>query len=200
MKAVRELTGGILIIIAAGLIAILQNAVRRDGIPLIPKAAGEVSRNPYTPGSASTNHPDPAGAAKKETGEPGRVSGTGSAAITAEELAAGVVTRDRLKELLAGGGIVLIDARVPGEYEAGHIEGAINIPYEKLPDYYANLTATVPLETTVVCYCQSVTCDDSENLARELKFMGYRNVVLYKGGWDEWSGGGHAGSTSASDN
>jgi rhodanese-related sulfurtransferase len=44
----------------------------------------------------------------------------------------------------------------------------------------------------VVCYCQSDTCEDSENLAREMKFMGYKNVLRYKGGWDEWSSAGGA--------
>jgi rhodanese-related sulfurtransferase len=187
MNVIRDLTGGFLIIVAAGVVAIAQNAARDDGIPLIPKAAEKVSGNPYTQPSSPTGN----------TGTPlderqaadGSIPGVASSATlpTPEEIASGVVTRDRLEELLAGGGIVLIDARLPGEFEAGHIEGAINIPYEKLPEYYERLTATVPLDATIVCYCQSPTCDDSPNLARELEFLGYKNLILYMGGWDEWS-------------
>ena len=94
---------------------------------------------------------------------------------------------EKLAGLLETGSVYLLDARFPDEYDAGHIDGAINVPYEKLPEYYDKLTRAVPLDGVVVCYCQSVTCEDSENLARELKFIGYKTVLRYKGGWDEWS-------------
>jgi rhodanese-related sulfurtransferase len=182
MIVFRDLSGGILIIIAAGVIAVAQNAVRSDGIPLIPKATTEVSGNPYTSTSPSAGRPASAT-------EPAPAGGADAAAtlLTSDEIASGVVTKERLKELLAVGAVRLIDARLPGEYENGHIEGAINIPYEKLPEYYDKFTSAVPLDAVVVCYCQSVTCEDSENLARELKFIGYKKVLRYTGGWDEWS-------------
>ena len=182
MNVLKDLFGGIVVIIAAGVIAIAQNAVRNDGIPLIPKAAPEVSGKPYTSDSPPTGRPTSAT-------EPAPTGGADAAAapLTVDELASGVVTMERLKELLAGGTVHLIDARLPAEYETGHIEGAINVPYEQLPEYYDKLTSAVPLDAMVVCYCQSVTCEDSENLARELKFMGYKNVLRYTGGWDEWS-------------
>jgi rhodanese-related sulfurtransferase len=182
MNVFRDLSGGILIIIAAGVIAIAQNAVRNDGIPLVPKAATEVSGKPYTEESPSTGRPVSAT-------EPAPAGGENATAppLTADELASGVVTKERLKELIAGGAVHLIDARLPAEYESGHIEGAINVPYEKLPEYYDKLTSVVSLDAVVVCYCQSVTCEDSENLARELQFIGYRKVLRYTGGWDEWS-------------
>lgn len=194
MNVFRDLSGGILIIIAGGVIAIAQNALRSDGIPLIPKAASDVSGKPYTaePSSAGqTSTERRADPARPGGGEPA------GAPVTADELASGTISKERLSGLLARGAVYLIDARLPGEYEAGHIDGAINIPYEKLPEYYDKLTGAVPLDAVVVCYCQSVTCEDSENLARELKFIGYRNVLRYEGGWDEWlqTGDPHTGST-----
>lgn len=192
MNVYRDLSGGILVIIAAAVIAIAQNAVRSDGIPLVPKPAAEVSGKPYTPAHSPTS--------ASETGSekgPGAGEAEGAASLTADELASGVVTRERLEELLAGGAVYVIDARLPGEFAAGHIEAAVNIPYEKLPEYYDKLTTSVPFDGVVVCYCQSDTCEDSENLAREMKFMGYKNVLRYKGGWDEWSsaGGAQGGAT-----
>ena len=187
MNVVRDLTGGFLVIVAAGVVAIAQNAARDDGIPLIPKAAETVSGNPYTPESPSADNPNATAGRESVGGRSEPRAGLSSTVLTAQELASGVVSKDRLSELLAAGSVVLVDARLPGEYGAGHIEGAINIPYEKLPEYYEKLTATVPLDAAIVCYCRSVTCDDSANFARELEFLGYKNVILYKGGWDEWS-------------
>jgi len=194
MKLVQDLMGGILVIFAAGVIAIAQNAVRDDGIPLIPKNPALVSEKSYT------STPD------QDRSVPAPAAGTGasasegslSALLTDEELASGEVSRERMRELLEGGGIVVIDARAAAEYETGHIAGAINVPYEGLAEHYDRLSQKVPLDATVVCYCRSVTCDDSENLAREMKFMGYRNVVTYKGGWDEWSQAGYPVESSNS--
>jgi rhodanese-related sulfurtransferase len=189
MKFFEDLMGGVLIILAAGVIAVAQNAVRDDKIPLIPKAPAEVSEKPYTSPSSSENSatgPRQSGGAVVPVGE-----GATPALLTEEELASGEVSRERVKELLEDGRIVLIDARATGEYEIGHITGAISVPYEALAEHYDGLIQTAPLDAMVVCYCRSVTCDDSENLARELKFMGYRNVVTYKGGWDEWSQAGY---------
>lgn len=194
MKFVEDLMGGFLIILAAGVIAIAQNAVRDDKIPLVPKAPASVSEKPYTSPSSSENSvpaPKQSGGAVDRIGK-----GATPVLLTEEELASGEVSRERVKGLLEGGRIVLIDARAAGEYETGHIAGAISVPYEALAEHYDGLMQRAPLDAMVVCYCRSVTCEDSENLARELKFMGYRNVVTYKGGWDEWSQAGYPTESS----
>jgi rhodanese-related sulfurtransferase len=122
--------------------------------------------------------------------------------MTDEELTSGLVTRERLRTLLKSGGIILIDARSKSEFLAGHIAGAVNIPYDEFVDYFETLQARVPRDAVVVCYCESVTCDESENLSTELKLMGYETVLVYKGGWQEWeqeeqntseTGGGYGG-------
>jgi rhodanese-related sulfurtransferase len=60
-----------------------------------------------------------------------------------------------------------------------------------LHEYYAELTATVPPDAKVVCYCWSPTCDFSDQLATELKIMGYTDVVVFTGGWEAWQDAGH---------
>lgn len=47
----------------------------------------------------------------------------------------------------------LIDVRTPGEYRAGHIPGAINIPLQEFPQRFAELSAYRDHE--VVLYCES---------------------------------------------
>jgi rhodanese-related sulfurtransferase len=203
MSFVKNLLGGILVAFVAAAIAVAQNAVRKDGIPLVPGVkTGVVGKQEV---------PAPGGDVHARSGVSDRGPATDAAAVappvgkntspilpSEEERASGLISGERIKELLQTGGIVLMDARPTGEYEAGHIPGAISVPYERFSDYYAALSKTVSYDATIVCYCQGITCDDSENLARELKFMGYANVLVYKGGWDEWSKAGDpdAGGTA----
>jgi rhodanese-related sulfurtransferase len=39
----------------------------------------------------------------------------------------------------------------------------------------------------IVVFCQSSGCGYSDEVAQFLKFNGYSNVVLYRGGYREWS-------------
>lgn len=193
MSIIKDILGGLLIVLVAGIIGVAQNAIRSDGMPLIPRnSASAVGKQ-----EVSTSSRGDRNAAGEEPTEGTSVDAGHAGGLTAEELAAGRVARDRLKALLESGSIVLIDARTPREYETGHIAGAINIPYENFVDHYARLGQMVPYGSVIVCYCQSETCDDSENLARELKFMGYDKVLLYKGGWDEWRLAGYPASPDA---
>jgi rhodanese-related sulfurtransferase len=184
MGLLREIVGGMLIIAVAGLIGIAQNTVRDDSITLVPKAARAVAKTSMTPQpSVETSVTDdgPTGAGEETT------SGWPSEA----ELLSGELNMGRLRTLMDSENIVLVDARSVVEYAAGRIAGAINIPYDDLIDHYEQLKAKLALDATIVCYCQSVTCDQSESLAKELRFMGYTNVLVYRGGWEEWESAGY---------
>ena len=111
------------------------------------------------------------------------------------ELAVGEVSKERLRVVLDTGTAILIDARGESEFAEGHLPGALNIPYENLFDHTATLDYEVPRDATVIVYCTSVTCDLGDKLARELRLMDYERVVLYRGGWDEWSEAGYPTET-----
>ena len=83
---------------------------------------------------------------------------------------------------------VLIDAREPEEYEFGHIEGAINLPFETLDEYKETVLPTIPKDTLIVTYCSGSECDASLMLARYLVGQaGYKNVEIFFGGWAQWN-------------
>jgi rhodanese-related sulfurtransferase len=84
-----------------------------------------------------------------------------------------------------------MDAREEEAYDDGHIPGAMNVPYDKLPKYYGTITSTIAKDQIIVCYCWGPNCDFSDNLASELAMMGYKNVVVFRGGWDEWQEAGY---------
>jgi rhodanese-related sulfurtransferase len=47
--------------------------------------------------------------------------------------------------------LVVLDVRTPGEYVAGHVPGAVNIPHDQV----AARLAEVPKDKDVVAYCRS---------------------------------------------
>lgn len=72
-------------------------------------------------------------------------------------------------------GVYLIDLRTKEEYEQGHIEGAVNIPYDFLEDYKKRL----PRNRLLVLYCEWGTT--SILAGRKLSQYGY-DVLSVNGG------------------
>ena len=71
------------------------------------------------------------------------------------------------------------------------------VPYDKFIDYYDKIMDYVPMDSAVIVYCTSVTCDLGDKLATELQLMGYEKVVVYRGGWEEWSEAEYPGVTGS---
>lgn len=94
-----------------------------------------------------TGHPPPpspsaaAGGAAPE--EPARFAPAEPARLAPAELA-------RLRHRQPG--TRLLDVRTPGEFDAGHIPGAYNVPLDVLPEHAADVRA---LDAPVVVVCQS---------------------------------------------
>ncbi len=86
---------------------------------------------------------------------------------------------EELKRLLQQGSITLLDVRNYSEYSAGHIPGALHVPYGRLPAFGSRL----PREADLVVYCQ--TGERSAYAAALLQREGFR-VYLYRGGFSEW--------------
>jgi len=93
----------------------------------------------------------------------------------------------KLRRMMASGNLILIDARLDVAYAQGHLPGALSFP---LHDFNANLK---PLERVlakklpVVVYCSGAACQDSHEFARKLVLMGVKDVMVYSGGFEEWS-------------
>ncbi len=68
---------------------------------------------------------------------------------------------------LVSEGATLVDVRTPGEFAAGHVEGATNIPVDELDARMAE----IPSERPVVVYCRSGR--RSAHAAASLEARGY---------------------------
>ena len=85
-------------------------------------------------------------------------------------------------------GVLFVDARDEGYYDAGHIKGAIKNIF--LFELIFNIEAKQNKDTPLVVYCGDPGCGDSEQLAYDLKDSGFTKLYVFKGGWLEWSKAG----------
>ncbi|MGB8602452.1 MAG: rhodanese-like domain-containing protein [Rhizomicrobium sp.] len=75
----------------------------------------------------------------------------------------------------------LIDVRQPDEFAAGHIDGAILMPLDRLPTEYTR----IPKGVKLVVYCRS-----GHRSAQAVSFLrsnGYDKAVSLDGGFTAWS-------------
>lgn len=88
-------------------------------------------------------------------------------------------------EQAVAAGAILVDARGADAFAAGHIAGAINIPYKSTD---AATWAKLPADksTKVITYCGGPACSASLKAAVKCQEMGYTDVAEYKGGFPEW--------------
>ncbi len=81
-----------------------------------------------------------------------------------------------VKELMAGTGGRVLDVRNASEYGAGHVPGAINASYTRLPDYADRLPAEGPL--FVHCLSGARAAVAASHLAREGRDVQYVNDLF----------------------
>jgi len=81
---------------------------------------------------------------------------------------------------------LFIDSRNAEAFKAGHIAGAINIPYEDESDTRLLVELSVPKEKTLVIYCDGSECQSSVGLSKFLHDQGFTDIRVFFGGWKEW--------------
>lgn len=88
------------------------------------------------------------------------------------------ITQVSQNELNSG---ILIDVRTPEEYEAGHLNGAININW--FSDDFFGQVGTLPKDKTLYLYCKKG--GRSIKAAEALDSLGYK-VMDLSGGYSAW--------------
>jgi len=91
--------------------------------------------------------------------------------------------------------VIFIDARSPEEFACGTIPGAVNIPFDELPEgdltpYFDSALAGAPRDTRLITFCSGEECDLSLHLARNLQAVGYTDLLIFFGGSREWEKNG----------
>ncbi|MEN9352978.1 MAG: hypothetical protein RL318_303 [Fibrobacterota bacterium] len=108
--------------------------------------------------------------------------GTNYAAFCAENIQEGMtdsVTWNQVEAWKARGAL-LLDARTPGEFELGHMDGAMNISNTEI----RNRLAEVPRDRPVLLYCGvGLRGYLSERILRQ---EGFTDIGNLSGGWKTW--------------
>ncbi len=88
---------------------------------------------------------------------------------------------------------IILDARDAREYAAGHLPGAIALPWNEFDRFYPRVEPLLEdPNQAVLVYCAHTQCDDGLTLAKELRRRGSQKVSLLQGGFESWRKAGGA--------
>jgi rhodanese-related sulfurtransferase len=93
------------------------------------------------------------------------------------------------RQLVSNGSAFILDARSATFYEQGHVPGALNLARDDFAHDYQTLSAKLKgyRDKPVVVYCSGGSCHDSKMVANALLSLGFSNVTVFTGGWEEWT-------------
>lgn len=83
------------------------------------------------------------------------------------------VDKDVDLKAMVDSGALVIDTRTPGEFAGGHIEGALNIPYNVIAGKIGSLTEDTSRPIIVYCHSGARSASAKQTLER----VGYSKVV-----------------------
>ena len=98
-----------------------------------------------------------------------------------------VIDRDEVRRLLAADDAVLIEVMPDEEFRRRHIAGAVNIPLERIG---ATCRARYRPDRQLILYCADQACAASDLAARKLALFGFRRVLEYGAGKQDWQDAG----------
>jgi rhodanese-related sulfurtransferase len=107
-----------------------------------------------------------------------------SPAISGESLARQIASDDAP---------VVLDVRSDSEYEAGHVPGAIHLPFQSVASRHEELS--IDKDRTVVVYCAHGP--RAAWAGRALRKAGYTDIVYLAGHMSAWEGAGRPLETNA---
>lgn len=105
----------------------------------------------------------------------------------------GIVNVDSAKvaQLLEAGTARVVDVRTAGEFEAGHLKGAENVPVDQVGAIMASWDKSEPL----IVYC--ATGARSALAVQEMRSMGFTTIYHFSQGLVAWQGALVKGASTA---
>lgn len=108
----------------------------------------------------------------------------------AREEGIAVVDLPAAREIATTQSRIVFDARKIADYDKGRIPGAFALPHSEVDQYFPPLIPLLIDDQPIMTYCSSKDCDEALELAKYLRKNGYTNVVVFLGGFAEWTAAG----------
>lgn len=94
------------------------------------------------------------------------------------------------REIFDSGEAQFIDARNRENFLAGHIPYAINMPVSSFSSGWPDEIHSLMKELKAVVYCDGISCDASQLVAKHLVRYGFDRVLIIEPGFPGWEQGG----------
>ena len=101
-----------------------------------------------------------------------------------------LLSAEQSYNLLKNKEAIFLDVRYEDEYQGGHIPGAILIPTNASLDKKVQIVETIAKEQLIVVYCENNQWRSARNFAGFLIHFGFKRVLLFDGGLEEWNNAG----------
>jgi rhodanese-related sulfurtransferase len=96
------------------------------------------------------------------------------------------ISFEQARELFSQRNALFADARPTIAYEAGHIQGAVNLDPNLFDQWADQLVAAYSPDQPIVAYCEGPRCSLSKELAEKLTWLGFEHVYYMVDGWGKW--------------
>ena len=99
------------------------------------------------------------------------------------------VTLEEFRTFVNGRQGLVLDARPEIFHRLGHVPGALSLSREEFEKDYARQRSLLEKskDKPVALYCSDAHCEDSRMVAEALCRLGFRHILLFRGGWVEWT-------------
>lgn len=114
------------------------------------------------------------------------------AAPQSESFPVDTINLDATRATVENRSATILDARSAPYYTSGHLPGALTLSRDQFGKDYLRLRSTLEKakDHPIVVYCSGGGCHDSKMVAQALTTLGFSNVRIFAGGWDDWRAAG----------
>jgi len=100
-----------------------------------------------------------------------------------------IISMPEFRELAENKKALILDARPEIFHRLGHVPGALSLPREDFENGYSKYKSLLEpnKDQPIAVYCSESNCEDSSMVADALVKLGYHRVMVFKGGWGEWT-------------
>jgi thiosulfate/3-mercaptopyruvate sulfurtransferase len=92
--------------------------------------------------------------------------------------------------------LILFDLREPRDFAIGHLPGALSLPFLHFPETFEKAVAAGwpgadRARISLVLYCYGTDCVRSRKAGAQAARLGFRDVLWFRGGVQEWREAGY---------